>query len=260
MTARSYISSDGVVDRPSIAASSASVGLDERLALLGDDDRQPQAVEARGIEQLLALGLVGHERAEGVLVARQELTHLPRPGVPPVADDLGVRDGAVADRPPRLEQAVDHRVELLLRRIPRLEQVVVEVDDVDGVDRGVGVGVCGQQHAAGQREEVHRLFEELDAAHLRHPVVGDEHRDGVAAQLEFLERVQRVGPDFGAHDPVPLAVVAAQIAGDGARHRGVVVDGQDYGFAGLGLGSSHRLQLCARLSSGYAGRGWTWRC
>ena len=33
--------------------------------------------------------------------------------------------------------------------------------------------------------DVHRLFQELDAAHLRHPVVGDEHRDGVTAQLEL---------------------------------------------------------------------------
>ena len=147
----------------------------------------------------------------------------------------------VALRAPRLEEAVDHRVELLLRRIPRLEQVVVQVDDVDRVDRGVGVGVRGQQHAARQRIDVHRLFEELDAAHLRHPVVGDEHRDGVAAQLEFVERLESVGPGLGAHDPVPLAVVAAQIASDSAGHGGVVVDGQDYGLAGLGIGSSHRL-------------------
>ena len=86
---------------------------------------------------------------------------------------------------------------------------MVEVDDVDGVDRGVGVGVGGQQHPLGQREEVHRLLEELDAAHLRHPVVGDEHRHGVAAQLQFLERVERVGARFGTDDAVPLAVVAA---------------------------------------------------
>ena len=44
------------------------------------------------------------------------------------------------------QQVVDDRVELLLRRVPRLEQVVVEVDDVDRVDRGVGVRVRGQQH------------------------------------------------------------------------------------------------------------------
>ena len=118
---------------------------------------------------------------------------------------------------------------------------MVEVDDVDRVDGRVGVGIGGQQHPAGPREDVHRLLEELDAAHLRHPVVGDEHRHGVAAQLEFLESVQRVGSALGAHDPVLLAVVAAQIAGDGAGHRGVVVDGQDDGLSGLVLGGSHRL-------------------
>ena len=94
------------------------------------------------------------------------------------------------------------------------------------------------------------FFEELDAAHLRHPVVGDEHRDGVAAQLEFVERLQRVGAGFGAHDAVALAVVATQVAGDRAGHRGVVVDGQDHGFTGLGSGSSHRVVSMRSLSSG----------
>ncbi len=131
---------------------------------------------------------------------------------------------------------------------------MVQVDDVDRVDRGVGVGVRGQQHPAGQREDVHRLFEELDAAHLRHPVVGDEHRDGVAAQLEFVERLQGVRAGFGAHDPVSLAVVAAQVAGDGAGHRRVVVDGQDYGFSGRGDRVQSSAISMLPSSSGYAAR------
>ncbi len=119
---------------------------------------------------------------------------------------------------------------------------MVEVDDVDRVDRRVGVGVCGEQHAPRHREDVHRLFEELDAAHLRHPVVGDEHRHGLAAQLELVEGFQGVRARFGADDPIALAVVAAEVAGDGAGHGGVVVDGQDYGFAGLLDGCSHRFK------------------
>jgi hypothetical protein len=86
-----------------------------------------------------------------------------------------------------------HRVELLLRRIPRLEQVVVDVDHVDRLDRGVGVGVRGEQRPPGVREQVHRLLEELDAVHLRHPVVGEQNGDPAAAQLDLLERVQRLG-------------------------------------------------------------------
>jgi hypothetical protein len=123
--------------------------LDERLALLGDHHRELIAVEARRVQQLLALGLVGHEGTEGVLVAGQELTHFPGPLVPAMPDHLGVRNGAVTGGVPGLEEPVDHRVQLLLGRVPRLEQVVVEVDDVDRVDRGVGVGVRGQQHATG---------------------------------------------------------------------------------------------------------------
>ena len=58
---------------------------------------------------------------------------------------------------------------------------MVQVDDVDGLDRGMGVGIGGQQYPAGDRIDVHRLFEEVDTAHLGHPVVGDEHRHRVAA-------------------------------------------------------------------------------
>ncbi len=238
-----------------MAASSPLVGSTSVSPPLGDDHGQLMAVQAGRVEQLPALGLVGNERAERVLVAGQELAHLPRPRVPAVADDLGVRDRAIADRPPCLEQRVDDGVELLLRRIPRLEQVVVQVDDVDGVDRGVGVGVRGQQHAAGQREQVHGGFEELDAAHLRHPVVGDEHRHGVAAQLQLVERLQRVLAGLGAHDAVVLAVVSTEVTCHGARHGGIVVDGQNHGLAGLGIGSSHRVVSMRWLSSRISGRG-----
>ncbi len=117
---------------------------------------------------------------------------------------------------------------------------MVQVDDVDGVDRGMGVGVRRQQHAPRHRVQVHGFFEELDSAHLRHPVVGDEHRDRLAAKFELVERLEGVRPGFGADDPELLAVVAAQIAGNGPGYGRIVVDGQDYGFAGLGIGSSHR--------------------
>ncbi len=86
---------------------------------------------------------------------------------------------------------------------------MIQVDDVDRVDCRMGVGVRGQEHAPGHRIQVHGLFQELDAAHLRHPVVGDEHRDRLAAELEFVERLEGVLTGFGAHDPVLLAVVAA---------------------------------------------------
>ena len=135
-------------------------------------------------------------------------------------------------RRPRLELGVDDRVELLLRRIPRLEQVVVEVDDVDRLDRGVGVGVGGEQHPPRAGIQVHRRFEEVEPAHAGHPVVGEQHRHRVAAQLHLAQRVERLLARFGPDDAVRVAVAAAQVAGDGARDTGVVVDGEDRGPRG----------------------------
>ena len=141
------------------AAGQLGVGRrDQRLAVRGDHHRQVQAVGAGGGEQPLAFRLVGGVPAVRHLVAGQELAHLGRAGRPAVPDHLGLRHRPVVLRPPGLEQGVDHRVELLLRRVPRLEQVVVEVDDVDRLDRGVGVGVGGQQHPARPRVQVHRLL------------------------------------------------------------------------------------------------------
>ena len=99
--------------------------------------------------------------------------------------------------------------------------------------------VSSTRRASGKKSIA--SLEELDAAHLRHPVVGDEHRDGVAAQLEFLERVEGVGAGFGSDDAVSLAVVASEIAGDGARHCRVVVDGENDGFSGLRGRGGHRI-------------------
>ena len=132
-----------------------------------------------------------------------------------------------------LEEVVEHRIELLLRRVPGLEEVVVQVDHVDGVDGGTRIGICGQQNAPGGREEVHRLLEELDAVHLRHPIVRQEQRHHVAAQLQFPKRLQSLIARLGPDDPVVPSVGAAQISCDGAGHFGVVINGQDRG-ASLG--------------------------
>jgi hypothetical protein len=103
-----------------------------------------------------------------------------------VPDHLGLGHLDIRLARVRLDHRVDHRVQLLLGRLPRLEQVVVDVHDVDRRDRGVGVGVRGEQRAPGPGEEVHGRFQELDAAHAGHPVVGQQRRDPAAAQLGLL--------------------------------------------------------------------------
>jgi hypothetical protein len=107
---------------------------------------------------------------------------------------------------------------------------VIDVDEVDRLDGRVGVRVRGQQRPARVGEQVHRLLQELDAVHLRHPVVGEQHGDPAAAQLELTQRVQGLGRRGGPQDAVLLAVLPAQVARDRPGHRRIVVDGQDGGM------------------------------
>jgi hypothetical protein len=150
-----------------------------------------------------------------------------------VAHDLGRGHRRVPGGPPQLDQLVHHRVELLGGRLPRLQQVVVEVDHVDRLDGRVGVGIGGQQGSPGVREQVHGLLQELKAAHLRHAIVGQQHRHRVAAEPDLPQRLQRLVPRLGPHDPEVLPVALAQIPGDRPRHPWVVVHREQYRLARL---------------------------
>ena len=84
---------------------------------------------------------------------------------------------------PRRQQVLDDRVELLLGRVPRLEQVVVELDLVDRLDRRLGVGVGGQQHALGVRARACAPRPGTRCPAMpRHALVGDQQRDLLAAR------------------------------------------------------------------------------
>ncbi len=55
---------------------------------------------------------------------------------------------------PVLDQFIEHRVELLLRRAPRLEQIVVEANRIDGTNGGVDIGIRSQEDALGSRVQL----------------------------------------------------------------------------------------------------------
>jgi hypothetical protein len=163
------------------------------------------------------------------LVARQELLGGLRLGRPLVPEHGDAGEGRPAAGTPLGQQLVEDGVQPLLRRVPRLEQVPVEVDVVDRPDRGVGVGVGGEQHPLRARRDVHGQLEELHAGHAGHPVVGEQQGGVLPAQGELAQRLEGVRPGLGPHDPVVGAVAPPQVAGDRPAHRGVVVDGQQDG-------------------------------
>jgi hypothetical protein len=98
---------------------------DERLAVGGDEHREVAAVRVRGGEQPLPLVGVRGVPAVGHLVAGQEVAQVRRGRRPAVPDQLGFLDRLAVLALPGLQQLVDDRVELLLGRVPGLEQVVV---------------------------------------------------------------------------------------------------------------------------------------
>ncbi len=201
-------------------------------AVLEQRDRQALGVDAGDGQQLAGLAVaLDVEPARGDAVAHEE-----------VAQVVGLLGEAVADQAhaagfqgraglPGREQVLDDREQLLLGRVPGLEQVVVERDLVDRGDRGLGVGVGGQQHALGVGDDRARLHEVLGARHPRHALVGDQQRDVVPARAQLAQDLQRLSSGARAQDAEALAEATPQVARDGREDRRLVVDCKDRGGA-----------------------------
>src|SRR5690606_7452016 len=122
--------------------------------------------------------------------------------------------------------------EPLLRRVPRLHEVVVQAGLVDRLDGRLGVRVGGEQHAARLGEQLPRAADELEPAHLRHALVDQEEGDVVATQLGLLRELQSALAGVGPQHAVRLAVVTAQVPGHGGENGRVVIDRYDQRLPG----------------------------
>ena len=142
----SYSGCRALVRSPSASASSSVDG--ERSVSPSGTSRERQIGRRRVGEVVQPAGLgvaldvippVGH------VVAGQEYLDVVAAIRPPVPDHPHVVGVVRVGLPPVAEQVVDDGVQPLLRRVPRLEQVVVEADVVDRLDRDVCVGVRREQ-------------------------------------------------------------------------------------------------------------------
>ena len=200
----------------------------EHRAVLEQRDRQAIGRDPDDRQQLARLAVaLDVEPARRHAVAREKVAQVVRVLREAVADDAHAAGLERRAGLPRRQQVLDDRKQLLLGRIPRLEQVVVQRDLVDRRDRRLGVGVGGQQHALGVGHELARLDEVLGARHPRHPLVGDEQRDLVAARARLAHELQRLGARRRAQDAVALAERAPQVARDRRQHGRLVVDDDD---------------------------------
>ena len=66
----------------------------------------------------------------------------------------------------------------------------MNVDFVNGVDSGAGVGIRSQQGPLGVGINFPGFVEETDAIHLGHALIGQQQRDSVVANSEFAQQFQ----------------------------------------------------------------------
>ena len=91
---------------------------------------------------------------------------------------------------PVIQQIVQNGIEVLVGRIPWLQQIMVDSGIVNCADSGIGVGVGSKQSPLRIRKEFNRFAEERDACHVGHALIYKEQGDGFIAFLKFAERVQ----------------------------------------------------------------------
>jgi hypothetical protein len=179
-------------------------------------------------KQLARLAVALHVHpARRDTIARQEVTQLVAVPGEAVADDPHPARLERGSGLPGVEEILHDRIELLLGRVPRLEQVVVERHVVDGCDGRLGVGIRGQEHALGVGHQRAGLDQVVGAGHARHPLVCDQHGCLVAAGAQLAQHLERLGARARPQDPVALPEAAAQIPGDRAQHRRLVIDSQN---------------------------------
>ena len=151
---------------------------------------------------------------------------------PSAAEQAQSLEGRPEGGDPVGQQVVEHGVEPLLGRIPRLKQVLVEPDLVDGPDGDVSIGVGGEQDALGFWLKDQRLGQELCPGHCRHALVDNEEGNRIATTGKLAHQLQRVCSRAGRQDAVVGAVARTQVTLDRPEHRGVVIHREDCRLGG----------------------------
>ena len=195
----------GRLGRPGAAAAIRELAdgrTHEPPAVGQDDQRQRVAVVGERQDVLRLLVALHVEPSIGHMVAREEIADLEAALGPAVIDHGDAFEGRAVAGLPVLQQVIERRIEQLLRRLPGLHQVIVELHLVDRADGDVAVGIGGQQHALRRREQRRRLGQELDAGHLRHALVGEEEGERLVAQLERADDLQRLAAGCRGQDPI----------------------------------------------------------
>lgn len=119
--------------------------------------QSPQAAGERGHQLPCRRILIDVNPLIGHTIARQELLHRVTLRRPPCTGDPDPVVGEAYACRPLGQQVVEDGIQVLIGRIPGLQQVMIEPDFIDADNRRLGVGVGGEQDFSRIRVELARF-------------------------------------------------------------------------------------------------------
>src|SRR5438045_3225425 len=100
------------------------------------------------------------------MIAGKEIAQLIAARRPPSPEDSHPFKRRPVGCAPVIEQVIELWVEVTLRRIPRLQEKIIDISLVDCTDGRAGVGISGKQSTLGVGKDMHPLLQKLDAIHM----------------------------------------------------------------------------------------------
>ena len=177
--------------RPGAQAESLSQILRTRfgytLPVREHNQRQLELVGSEALHEtvhfFVPAGCVRVQPLIGNLVSREKIANVVGLGRPAGPQHANSFEGRMEIRGPIIEQIVQNGEQLLLRRVPGFQQVVIELNVVDGFDRGIGIRVSSEQCPLGVGIKFDRLLKQFHAVHFRHAMIHQQQRHGVVPLL-----------------------------------------------------------------------------
>jgi hypothetical protein len=92
---------------------------------------------------------------------------------------------------PVVQQVIQLRIQVLLRRVPGFQEKVVDVGFINSADSRIRIGIRSQQSALGFGKSLSRFPKKPHAIHFRHALVCEQKSDAVAAKLQLFQKIKR---------------------------------------------------------------------
>src|SRR6187402_326852 len=159
-------------------------------------------------------------------IPRKEVTNAVIQSAPTCTDYLDAAIRRLIALVPVLEKIVEHRIKLLLRRIPGLIQVVMNFCGINRTNRRFRIGVGGQQNPLRVGVDSDRTLQHLHTGHARHALIAQQKCDRFLPIFQLDHRVQRSLTAGSTENTIVFTVLPAQITHYRFQNTHIIVDGK----------------------------------